>query len=83
MFFKVYKLLYLKLMENLVKNLSYNSFCIQLESKGCLYYIGVYICISKCMLYYNDKKKIRLVVDMGEVFLLYLYMLYNMILFKF
>lgn len=29
------------------------------------------------------KKKIRLVVDMGEVFLLYLYMLYNMILFKF
>lgn len=81
MFFKVYKLLYLKLMENLVKNLSYNSFCIQLESKGCLYYIGVYI--SKCMLYYNVKKKIRLVVDMGGVFLLYLYMLYNMILFKF
>lgn len=68
-------------MENLVKNLSYNSFCIQLESKGCLYYIGVYI--SKCMLYYNVKKKIRLVVDMGGVFLLYLYMLYNMILFKF
>lgn len=81
MFFKVYKLLYLKLMENLVKNLSYNSFCIQLESKGCLYYISVYI--SKCMLYYNVKKKIRLVVDMGGVFLLYLYMLYNMILFKF
>lgn len=81
MFFKVYKLLYLKLMENLVKNLSYNSFCIQLESKGCLYYIGVYI--SKCILYYIVKKKIRLVVDMGGVFLLYLYMLYNMILFKF
>lgn len=38
------------------------------------------------MLYYNIKKRIILifiVVDMGGVFILYLYMLYDMILFKF
>lgn len=39
-----------------------------------------------CMLYYNIKKRIILifiVVDKGGVFILYLYMLYDMILFKF
>lgn len=41
MFFKVYKLLYLKPTEN--------------SAKGCLYYTGVYT--SKCMPYHNAKKK--------------------------